>query len=65
MAPCGPPLDPATDNTRCHLIGHKITITRIKFRVDSQGKWVRAYVYGGNAIMKMCFELGKGYCILG
>ena len=29
-------------NTRCHLIGHKMRIARIKIRVDSPGKWERA-----------------------
>ena len=39
-------------NTRCHSIGHKMRIARIKIRVDSQGRWERAY--GGNAILKRC-----------
>ena len=29
-------------NTRCHSIGHKMRIARIKIRVDSQGRWERA-----------------------
>ena len=29
-------------NTRCHSIGHKMRIARIKFRVDSPGRWERA-----------------------
>ena len=39
-------------NTRCHSIGHKLRIARIKIRVDSPGRWERAY--GGNAILKRC-----------
>ena len=39
-------------NTRCHSIGHKMRIARIKIRVDSPGRWERAY--GGNAILKRC-----------
>ena len=39
-------------NTRCHSIGHKTRIARIKIRVDSQGRWERAY--GENAILKRC-----------
>ena len=39
-------------NTRCHSIGHKIRIARIKIRVDSPGRWERAY--GRNAILKSC-----------
>ena len=26
-------------NTRCHSIGHKMRIARIKIRVDSPGRW--------------------------
>ena len=26
-------------NTKCHSIGHKMRIARIKIRVDSQGRW--------------------------
>ena len=33
-------------NTRCHSIGHKMRIARIKIRVDSQGRWERAYREG-------------------
>ena len=29
-------------NTRCHSIGHKMRIARIKIRVDSPGRWERA-----------------------
>ena len=29
-------------NTRCHSIGHKMRIARIKIRVDSPGRWARA-----------------------
>ena len=29
-------------NTRCHSIGHKMRIARIKIRVDSRGRWERA-----------------------
>ena len=29
-------------NTRCHSIGLKMRIARIKIRVDSQGRWERA-----------------------
>ena len=29
-------------NTRCHSIGHKMRIARIKIGVDSQGRWGRA-----------------------
>ena len=29
-------------NTRCHSIGHKMRIARIKIRVDSPGRWGRA-----------------------
>ena len=29
-------------NTRCHSIGHKMRIARIKIRVNSQGRWERA-----------------------
>ena len=29
-------------NTRCHSIGHKMRIARIKIRVDSQRRWERA-----------------------
>ena len=39
-------------NTRCHSIGHKMRIARIKIRVDSPGRWERAQ--GGNAILKRC-----------
>ena len=39
-------------NTRCHSIGHKMRIARIKIRVNSPGRWERAY--GGNAILKRC-----------
>ena len=28
--------------TRCHSIGHKMRIARIKIRVDSPGRWERA-----------------------
>ena len=38
-------------NTRCHSIGHKMRIARIKIRVDSPGRWERE---GGNAILKRC-----------
>ena len=34
-------------NTRCHSTGHKMRKARIKIRVDSPGRWERAY--GGNA----------------
>jgi len=37
-------------NTRCHSIGHTMRIARIKIRLDSPGRWERAY--GGNAILK-------------
>ena len=39
-------------NARCHSIGHKMRIARIKIRVDSPGRYERAY--GGNAILKKC-----------
>ena len=39
-------------NTRCHSIGHKMRKARIKIRVDSPGRWEKAY--GGNAILKRC-----------
>ena len=39
-------------NTRCHSIGHKMRIARIKFRVESPGRWERAW--GGNTILKRC-----------
>ena len=29
-------------NTRCHSIGHKMRIARIKIRVDSPGRWEKA-----------------------
>ena len=29
-------------NTRCHSIGHKMKIARIKIQVDSPGRWERA-----------------------
>ena len=29
-------------NSRCHSIGHKMRIARIKIRVDSPGRWERA-----------------------
>ena len=29
-------------NTRCHSIGHKMRIARVKIRVDSPGRWERA-----------------------
>ena len=29
-------------NTRCHSIGHKMRIARIKIQVDSPGRWERA-----------------------
>ena len=34
-------------NTRCHSIGHKMRIARIKIRVDSPGRWE-------GAILKRC-----------
>ena len=40
-------------NTGCHLIWRKIRIARIKIRVDSQGRWERAYRVI-NAIWKRC-----------
>ena len=30
-------------NTKCHSIGHKMRIARIKIRVDSPGRWERGY----------------------
>ena len=29
-------------NTKCHSIGHKMRIARIKIRVDSQGRWEKS-----------------------
>ena len=39
-------------NTKCHSIGHKMRIARIKIWVDSQGRWERSL--GRNAILKRC-----------
>ena len=45
-------------NTRCHSIGHKMRIARIKIRVDSPGRWERARERN---FEEVCFESGTEY----
>ena len=46
-------------NTRCHLIGHKMRIARIKIWLDSQGRWESL---GRECnFEKVCFEPGTEY----
>ena len=47
-------------NTKCHSIGHKMRIARIKIRVDSQGRWGMEPREESN-FEKVCFELGTEY----
>ena len=47
-------------NTRCHSIGHKMRIARIKIRVDSPGRWERATGRERN-FEEVCFEPGTEY----
>ena len=42
-------------NNRCHSIGHKMRIARIKIRVDSQWKWEEL------SFEEVCFEPGTEY----
>ena len=42
-------------NTRCHSIGHKMRIARIKIRVDSQGRWGKSLGRERN-FEEVCFE---------
>ena len=58
---------------KCHSIGHKMRIARIKIRVDSQGRWERAYgegtqfwrgvfwVWNGILVEKTSFGYQKGW----
>ena len=50
-------------NTRCHSIGHKMRIARIKIRVDSPGRWEGAYIAIGRErnFEEVCFESGTEY----
>ena len=48
-------------NTRCHSIGHKMRIARIKIRVDSKGRWERAYIGRERNFEEVCFESGTEY----
>ena len=47
-------------NTKCHSIGHKMRIARIKIRVDSQGKWEKSLGRESN-FEEVCFEPGTEY----
>ena len=48
-------------NTKCHSIGHKMRIARIKIRVDSPGRWgIRSLGRECN-FEEVCFELGTEY----
>ena len=42
-------------NTKCHSIGHKMRIARIKIRVDSQGRWEKSLGRESNS-EEVCFE---------
>ena len=46
-------------NTRCHSIGHKMRIARIKIRVDSPGRWKEPRE--GTQFEEVCFEPGTEY----
>ena len=47
-------------NTKCHSIGHKMRIARIKIRVDSQGRWEKSLGRESN-FEEVCFEPGTEY----
>ena len=47
-------------NTKCHSIGHKMRIARIKIRVDSQGRWEKNLGRESN-FEEVCFEPGTEY----
>ena len=47
-------------NTRCHSIGHKMRIARIKIRVDSPGRWGKSLGRESN-FEEVCFESGTEY----
>ena len=47
-------------NTRCHSIGHKMRIARIKIRVDSPWRWGKSPGRERN-FEKVCFEPGTEY----
>ena len=49
-------------NTRCHSIGLKMRIARINIRVDSQGRWKRAY-REGTQIWSGVFWSGNGILV--
>ena len=43
-------------NTKCHSIGHKMRIARIKIRVDSPGRWEKSLGRESN-FEEVCFIL--------
>ena len=47
-------------NTKCHSIGHKMRIARIKIRVDSKGRWEKSLGRESN-FEEVCFEPGTEY----
>ena len=47
-------------NTKCHSIGHKMRIARIKIRVDSPGRWEKSLGRESN-FEEVCFEPGTEY----
>ena len=47
-------------NTRCHSIGHKMRVARIKIRVDSQWRWGKSLERERN-FEEVCFESGTEY----